>query len=331
MTNTRKWNLTHYEENRQPVEDCLENALLCEQIAAEVIVSEPIEAIFWQKKALEIRETLYGKNSIENVLQYGRLVEYYLENGASKSALTVAKKILKLREKALGNKHIELANSYLTLSNIYSSDQLADYGNALLYANFAAEIETLNRGAENPLSYRTHLQLAHIYGFRRFQDYQTNMAEPQKSDADTAEEKEHYLLAMKSAAQEYGDTSVEAATCYRQYAHTIESCAEKRLVLCAKALNIFYQAEGAKGANTQWTLADIQHSWTDVRWFPWEYGNDKGMSHLNRKTIGYALKWIWENLSEEMALDLANTYHSRDREMIFDILHSSEPTPPTLR
>lgn len=331
MTNARKWNLQNYEDKRNPIEDCIENAFLCETIANSELMVEPVEAIFWQKKALDIREKLYGKNSIENVLQYERLAEYHLENNAPKSGLLIAKKILKIREKALGNEHIELANSYLSLSKIYSSYEISDYNNALLYANLSAEIEALNRCPENPVSYRTHLQLAKVYGFRYFQDYQPNMAEPSKPEADTENEKQHYLLAMKSAVQEYGDTSVEAATCYQRYVHIIESCPEKRLALSAKALQIFYPSEGANGSNTRQIAADIWYSWTDVHWFPWDKGNNKSMVHFDRRTIGYGIKWISENVSKEIATNLTATFDSKDREMIYDILQSSDPIPPVVQ
>lgn len=331
MTNERKWNLERYEQKRQPGEECLDNALLCEAIAAGEIMSEPLEAIYWQKEALKIREKLYGKNSIENVVQYERLAEYYLENGNPKSALPFGKKILKIREKVLGNTHIEIAKSYLILSDIYSNAYLRDNHKALECATLAAEIETVNRCFENPISYKTHLQLAYLYGFRHFKDYCPDEAEPVKNVEDAGLEKEHYQLAMESAIQEYGENSVEAAICYQRYVHIVESCQEKRLALSAKALEIFYQAEGAVGSNTHQVAADIWYSWMDVHWFPWDKSMDKGIQNLDRKTIGYGIKWIAENVSKEIADKLVKTFDSKDQEMIYEILQSLDPVPPAIK
>lgn len=60
-------------------------------------------------------------------MQYERLAEYYLENGNPKSALPFGKKILKIREKVLGNRHIEIAKSYLQLAYLYGFLHFKDY------------------------------------------------------------------------------------------------------------------------------------------------------------------------------------------------------------
>lgn len=51
----------------------IENALLCEKYSDEVLQASWDDTIFLLKKSLDIRETLYGKDSLQNISRYERM------------------------------------------------------------------------------------------------------------------------------------------------------------------------------------------------------------------------------------------------------------------
>lgn len=316
--------LARYEKEKLS-NDCIENAMLCERYSDELYIASWDDAIFWMKKAIEIRENLYGKNSIKNIAQYERLAWIYADKPSLTTALKWYKKALKIREKVLGKNDSSLVLDYLAIAGIYLNK--GEYEQSMEYITHAKEIEEKNRPNDNPVSYRVYEKLAYYYGMRYFEGYQSGMPAPVQPEADILMEKEILKKMVDSAVKEYGEESCEAVACIEKYIHDIKMPAQERLTLASKILKIYYEQydefEKRKKDNEiinytcQRIPADIWFSWMRGGWFSWDKDSqfDK-----DRSGIGWAIKWIQQNVSSEISEWLIARFNAHDQKMIRDII-----------
>ncbi len=73
--------------------------------------------------------------------------------------------------------------------------------------------------------------------------------------------------------------------------------------------------------------ADIWFSWSTGYWFPWTTDE---MQNLDRSCIGWGIKWIKENVSEEIAEKLIRGFNSNDQKMIREIISQSQTKEPVI-
>lgn len=324
--------LARYKKEKLP-NDCIENAMLCEQYSDELYISSWDDAIFWMKKAIEIRENLYGKNSIENIAQYERLAWIYADKPSPAAALKWYQKALKIREKALGKNDSSLVPDYLAIAGVYLNK--GEYGQSVEYITHAKEIEEKNRPADNLVSYQVYEKLAYYYGMRYFEGYQPGAPTPVQPQDDILMEKELLEKMVGSAVKEYGEESCEAVACIEKYIHNVKMPAQERLKLAGKILKIYYERydefEKRKKSteiinNTCSRIpADIWFSWMGGGWFPWD-GDSKFDG--DRSGIGWGIKWIQQNVSSEISEWLIKKFNGNDQKMILDIIALDEMKLP---
>lgn len=147
---------------------------------------------------------------------------------------------------------------------------------------------------------------------------------------------------VTSAIKEYGAESCEAAACLEKYIHNIELPTQERLEIAGKILKIYYTNidifERHKKSycrplsdfityTTSRIAADIWFSWSTGYWFPWS--TDK-KQNLDRSNISWGIKWIKENVSEEIAEKLIRRFNSNDPKMIREIISQSQMKEPVI-
>lgn len=70
---------------------------------------------------------------------------------------------------------------------------------------------------------------------------------------------------------------------------------------------------------------DIWFSWSTDFWFPWTIGKKR---NLDRSSIGWGIKWIKENISEEIAEKLIMRFNPTDQKMIREIISQEQMKEP---
>lgn len=330
--------LAKYEKKKEP-NDCIENALLCEEYGESLFLSSCDDAVFWFKKSLEIREALYGKNSIENVTQYERIAYFYAMKPSEKNALNWYRKALRIRESEVGKSDLSLVEDYLCLAEIYRN--LNDFESCKENTMRAMEIEKEHRPADNPVSFRVYKQLEAYHSFRCYANYQEGEPSPLRSQEDTEQMQQALLNMMDSAVKEYGADSCEAVACIEKYIHDIKIPVYERLKIAGNLLKIYYAHEEAflahKKRNNPYSdfinltsgriTADIWYSWMNGGWFPWD---GSGQWDETRDGIGWGIKWIKKNVSDEIAEKVILRFSLSDQEMIRQIM-AQEPGKPPVR
>lgn len=87
------------------------------------------QALEWHKRALNIRETVLGKEHPCTAITYNNMASVYLEQGEYNEALGWYQRALLINEAVLGKKHRETATSYHNMGSVYSHQ--GEYGKAL--------------------------------------------------------------------------------------------------------------------------------------------------------------------------------------------------------
>ena len=166
----RAHDLEQYEKEKTP-EDGIENAILCEKYSEAELPFSWDDAIFWLKKSLEIREKLYGKNSIENIFQYEQMAYIYAHKPSHNNALKYYRKALRIREKAVGKSDLSLVEDYVCIAEIYRYIDIQNYEECAKNIFRAKQIEEENRPADNPVSFYVYQGLADYYNVRHLGEY----------------------------------------------------------------------------------------------------------------------------------------------------------------
>ena len=336
----RAHDLEQYERTKTQ-EDGIENAILCEKYSETELPFSWNDAIFWLKKSLEIRENLYGKNSIANISQYERIAYIYADKPSHNNALKYYRKALRIREKAVGKYDLSLVEDYVCIAEIYRHPDINNYEECAKNLFHAKQIEEENRPADNPVSFYVYQGLADYYRDR----HQTNDKEGQNSTKNLSEDsllqKEALQNMVTSAIKEYGPESCESVACQEKYIHDIALPTQERLEIAGKILKIYdthidkferHQKNCCPLSNfinntTRRIAADIWFSWSADYWFPW---NTYQKQACDRSNIGWGIKWIKENVSEQIAEKLISRFHANDQKMIRDIISQPQIKEPVI-
>lgn len=332
--------LERYEREKLP-EEGIENALLCEKYSEEVLPASWDDAIFWLKKSLDIRENLYGKDSLQNISQYERMAYIYADKPSHNNALKWYRKALRIREKAVGKSDLSLVEDYVCIAEIYRHTDIKNYEECAKNIFHAKQIEEENRPADNPISFYVYQGLADYYSNRYWAGYKKGEIPPEKPAEDIILQKEALQNMVASAMKEYGAESCEAVACLEKYIHDIKLPTQERLEIAGHILKIYYAnidlfASHKKNYcpfsdfinyTTSRIAADIWHSWSTGYWFPW---NTDRKQNLDRSNIGWGIKWIKENVSEEIAKKLMRGFNSNDQKMICEIISQSQMKAPAI-
>lgn len=337
----RAHDLAQYERTKTQ-EDGIENAILCEKYSETELPFSWNDAIFWLKKSLEIREKLYGKNSIANISQYERMAYIYADKPSHNNALKYYRKALRIRVKAVGKSDLSLVEDYVCIAEIYRYIDIQNYEECAKNIFRAKQIEEENRPADNPVSFYVYQGLADYYNVRHRTNEEGGQTSSKKPTEDSILEKEALQNMVTSAIKEYGAESCEAVACLEKYIHDIELPTQERLEIAGKILKIYYANIGIFERHkksycrplsdfinytTSRIAADIWFSWSTGYWFPW---NTDEMQNLDRSCIGWGIKWIKENVSEEIAEKLIRGFNSNDQKMIREIISQSQMKEPVI-
>ncbi|MDE6621933.1 MAG: tetratricopeptide repeat protein [Lachnospiraceae bacterium] len=337
MSTWRADTLESYEREKFPEDISIENALLCEKYSDELLPASWDDAIFWLKKSLDIRETLYGKDSLQNISLYERMAYIYADKPSYNNALKWYRKALRIREKAVGKSDLSLVEDYVCIAQIYRDRK--DYEEYAKNIFHAKHIEEDNRPTENPVSFYVYQELADYYSKRRWAGYKEGEALPQQTEEDISLQKEALQNMVASAQKEYGAESCEAVACLEKYIHDIKLPVQERLEIAGKILKIYYANidtfERYKKSycplndfinhTTSRIAADIWFSWSTDFWFPWTIGKKR---NLDRSSIGWGIKWIKDNISEEIAEKLIMRFNPADQKMIREIISQEQMKEP---
>lgn len=336
----RAYDLEQYERKKTP-EDGIENAILCEKYSEDELPFSWDDAIFWLKKSLEIREKLYGKNSMENISQYERMAYIYADKPSPNNAMKYYRKALRIREKTVGKSDLSLVEDYMCIAEIYSYIDIQDYEECEKNIFHAKQIEEKNRPVDNPVSFYVYQGLADYYGGRHRANNKGGQTSSKKSPEDSILQKEALQNMVNSAIKEYGPESCESVACLEKYIHDIELPTQERLEIAGKILKIYYANidifERHKKSycplsdfinyTTRRIAADIWFSWSTSHWFPW---NTNKKQNLDRSNIGWGIKWIKENVSEGIAEKLIWGFDSNDQKMIREIISQPQMKEPMI-
>lgn len=340
MSVWKKEALARYEKEKLP-KDGIENALLCEKYSDEALPDSWDDAIFWLKKSLAIREMLYGKNSMDNILQYERLAYIYADKPSYTNALKWYQKAIRIREKAVGKSDLSLVEDYICIAMIYNNIYVKKYEECEKTIFHAKQIEEENRPADNPVSFFVYQALADYYSNRYYAGYIKGEPLPQKPEEDIRLKKEALQNMVVSVIKEYGFESCEAVACLEKYIHDVKLPAMERLEIAGKILKFYYKNkdkfEGHKrnysplsdfiNYTSSRIAADIWFSWSTGFWFPW---NTDRKQDLDRSSMGWGIKWIRENVSDEIAEKLIAGFPPNDQKLIREIMEESQMKPPVL-
>lgn len=331
--------LERYEREKFPEETRIENALLCEKYSDEVLSASWDDAIFWLKKSLDIREKLYGKDSLQNISQYERMAYIYADKPSNNNALKWYRKSLRIREKTVGKSDLSLVEDYVCIAEIYRHTDIKNYEECAKNIFHAKQIEENNRPADNPVSFYVYQELANYYSGRCWAGWKRGETPPQQPQEDILLQKEALQNAVASAIKEYGAESCEAVACLEKYIHDIELPTQERLEIAGNILKIYYANidlfERHKKNycplsdfiryTTSRIAADIWYSWSTGNWFPWSIDKKQ---NWDRSNIGWGIKWIKENVSEEIAEKIIRGFNSNDQKMIREIISRPQMKEP---
>lgn len=325
-----------YEREKSPT-DCIENAILCEGYSEKLFFSSYDDAVFWLKKALDIRESLYGKNSIKNIIQYEHLSYIYAMKPSNANALKWYRKTIKIREAAVGKSDLSLVPNYISIAEVY--DNMHNYDEYEKNIFHAKQIAEENNIADNSGIYYLYAALANYYFMRCYKGYKAGDPEPIRPEEDILLEKEALEKMVTSAVKEYGSESCEAIACLEKYIHDVKMPSQERLTIAGKILKLYFEKmdEFKKRVKiyddisdfieftSKRIAADIWFSWSGDSWFPWD--KTSGFDP-DRSNIGWGIKWVKQNVSDEIAENLVLQFDLNDQKMIRDILVKKEMKTP---
>lgn len=135
------------------------------------------KALKYQKKALAIREKVFGTENLNTANSYDNIGEVYREKGDYDMALEHQQKALAIREKVLGTKHPDTATSINNIGLVYNEQ--GDYDKALKYLHKASTIWEQTIGMEHPDTAISYDNIGMVY--REQGDYNKSLEYHQKA------------------------------------------------------------------------------------------------------------------------------------------------------
>lgn len=263
----RKQNIEWY--NKEKTESEEENAVLCNKIADESLYWNPSEAVFWRKKAIEIAENLYGKDSLKVTVYYDGIVNDYLEKGSYKEGIKWNKKSKKIKEKHYGENSRELLTSLVFDSHLYSC--LEKYEEAEV--SIKKTIFLLEKYcSENSMElYQIYLEMMNLES--GYNLYAKRTGKEELKDIEECADK-----AINIAMQLFGEESLEIAIAYCDKAVlAYKNQREKRICLLKKALLIAIRKQGMTGEDVKMIFYHIRRYWLEQdmlkEWVIWTCDN----------------------------------------------------------
>lgn len=295
MSGVRDENEKKYQDLKG--EDLLENAILCEKISDENFLWWLDEALYWSKKGIEIRESLFGKKSIENTPYYDKIVKILLEKGSYKEANKWNKKSADIKIKNKGENAPEVlinqlyfGESMLLLKKQDESKVYLDNAYFLLEKNASF--------LEQDILYESYLELEILYS--RYNSW----AERSGIEVDDKVD-DCGMKAIMISEKYYGENSVKTAEAMRwKGIFTKEN--EKALEWFRKSIQIYLGVKD-NDKHAQQILRDVRQKL-------------ENQNILNEKTAD-SLKWFYENSSEEFVMKAINVFSEVDRNKMKEILN----------
>lgn len=119
------------------------------------------KAFEYYRRALVIREKVFGKSHPNTAGTYNNLAVFYDVAGEYDKALDYNGKALTVREKVLGKNHLSTATTYHNRAEVY--DVQREYGKARKYYEKALTVKEKALGKEHPDTATTYNNLAMLY------------------------------------------------------------------------------------------------------------------------------------------------------------------------
>lgn len=272
----REYNEQKYSQLKDE-EDNIKNAAICDEIADDSLGWNPSEAVYWRKKAIELAESYYGKENINNTFYYDKIVNDFLEKNSYLQADKWNKKSKKIKIKEKGEYAFEIIKNELFELSINISREKYDQVPACM--DHIKEILQKNPGCDSSVLYQIYMELSYAEG-------DSGVRKIRENDG-------YYIDRVIDLAREiYGEDSLEVVEGYRQKALGLRYMwqGEKEN---AEALKIFKKAllmAIKKGASGGYAVMAIIRDITGC----WE------------REVCYqeCIKWVYHNISKEFAIDI---------------------------
>ncbi len=111
-------------------------------------LGEPILAIQWHEKILNIRRPYFGERSLEVANTYQNLGNCYLQVNRLDKAMPLLEKTLAIRQKKLPQNHLDLATVYLSIG--LAHQQKNNFDLAIVFYEKALSIKQIQLGKNSP-------------------------------------------------------------------------------------------------------------------------------------------------------------------------------------
>lgn len=258
----RQENLEKYQKEKLQPEICLENAKLCDDIS-KLWASSDNEAVFWKKKAVEIREKFYGKNNSQLAPYYDEAAQFFLEMTKHKASLKTCEKSLKIKMKE-NDDFTELLKTYAIMMSAYVV--LEDYQKGIECGERILNDSRLKDESASESLISIILSLAYMYELTK---QETEMKKWLEYGRD---------LAVKTC----GENCVLAADMYLEIAYDIIEDKNEKLELMKRALMIYIDNLGMNNDRSTKAFFWIWRNW----------------SNETDEPIKKAIEWLKENLPE---------------------------------
>jgi hypothetical protein len=278
-------------------DDLLENAMLCEMISDENFLWSTDEALYWSKKGIEIRESLFGKKSLENTPYLDKIVKILLEKGSYKEAIKWNKKSTDIKIKNKGEDTPEIVINQLYFGE--SMILLKKFDESKLYLDSTYFILEKNISLLNQaFLYESYLELAFLYN--RYNSWAERSGMKVDDRCDDCGSK-----AVIASQELYGHDSVKTADAMR-WKGIFTKNTEEALGWFKKSIKIYlFKEDNQKYA---------KQIFRDVR------QKLEGQNIFNEKTPA-SLRWFYENSSEDFMLKAIDKFTEADKIKMKQILN----------
>jgi hypothetical protein len=295
MSGVRDENEKKYQDFKG--DDLLENAILCEKISDENFLWWIDEALYWRKKGIEIRESLFGKKSLENTPYYDKIVKVLLEKGSYKEAIKWNKKSSDIKIKNNGENAPEILINQLYFGESMLLLKKQDESKAFLdkaYIILEKNASLLNQD----VLYESYLELEILYS--RYNSWADRSGIKVDDRADDCG-----IKAIMTSEKNYGENSIKTADAMRwKGIFTKEN--EEALEWFMKSIKIYLAVED----NTKYA----QQIFRDVR------QKLENQNIFNEKT-SESLRWFYDNSSEEFVMKAISEFSDDDKTKMKEILN----------
>lgn len=295
VSELRHQNEKRYQEYKG--DDLLENARLCENISDENFLWSTDEALYWRKKGIELRESVFGKKGLENTLYYDEIVKVLLEKGSYKEVIKWNKKSADIKIKNKGEdtpeiliNQIYFAESMLLLKKYEESKAFLDKA----YFNLEKNVGLLNQD----VIYESYLELEILYN--RYNSWAERSGIKVDARGDDCGNK-----AIMASEEIYGQNAVKTADAMR-WKGIFTKNTEEALNWFKKSIKIYLIKEDNKKY--------AQQIFRDVR------QKLEGQNIFNEKTPA-SLRWFYEHSSEDFMLKAIDEFAEADKIKMKQILN----------